>query len=244
MRRLQCAEVWGGIKNEEVHVCSPGMTVSLYSGAADGGKGGDVYYFSVCHGDCITRLALADVVGHGEQVSRISRSIYEEMAARIDEPDLPAMVRELNERIIADDGPVLTTGLFTSYRVDLRTLWFCDAGHYPILVGRDGVWQPLETGSRGRRDNLPLGVSRDVHYDASEVRLNVGDRLLLYTDGVIEAPGPEREQFGLDRLRATLDEIDDREPMRMVARLLERLRGWTGGSLEHDDVTLIAIRID
>ena len=56
MRRLKCAEIWGGIKNTDLDVCSSGVTVSLYSSACDGGRGGDVYYFSVCGADRVTRL--------------------------------------------------------------------------------------------------------------------------------------------------------------------------------------------
>ncbi len=48
MLHLQCSEIWGGIKNQDVDVCSPGLNVSLYSSSCDGGKGGDVYYFSLC----------------------------------------------------------------------------------------------------------------------------------------------------------------------------------------------------
>ncbi len=92
MLRLQCAEVWGGIKNEDLDVCSPGLNVSLYSSSCDGGKGGDVYYFSLCSADRVTRIALADVAGHGEQVSQIGQWVYEQMAAKLDEPDLPGMM--------------------------------------------------------------------------------------------------------------------------------------------------------
>ena len=43
----------------------------------DGGLGGDIYYFGVCKGDIITRLAIADVTGHGEAVSEISQYVYD-----------------------------------------------------------------------------------------------------------------------------------------------------------------------
>ena len=68
MHRLQCAEIWGGIRNQDTDVCSAGITASLFSGACDGGKGGDIYYLSVCNSDMLTRIAIADVIGHGRAV--------------------------------------------------------------------------------------------------------------------------------------------------------------------------------
>ena len=59
MQRLQCAQVWGGVRNEDVDIRTSCMTASLYSSSADGGKGGDIYFVSVCNHDQLTRVALA-----------------------------------------------------------------------------------------------------------------------------------------------------------------------------------------
>jgi hypothetical protein len=64
--RLECKELWGGIR-----------IGSIYSTSSDGGIGGDIYYFGVCKGDTITRLAIADVTGHGKAVSEISQYVYD-----------------------------------------------------------------------------------------------------------------------------------------------------------------------
>ncbi|GAG80253.1 unnamed protein product [marine sediment metagenome] len=48
-----------------------------------GGKGGDIYYFGVCKGDIITRLAIADVTGHGETVSEVSQYVYDSLNSHI-----------------------------------------------------------------------------------------------------------------------------------------------------------------
>ncbi|MEE8430921.1 MAG: SpoIIE family protein phosphatase, partial [Candidatus Desulfatibia sp.] len=55
--------------NQDLEISAGKVVASLYSAASDGGKGGDIYYFGVCKGDRITRLAIADVVGHGEAVT-------------------------------------------------------------------------------------------------------------------------------------------------------------------------------
>ena len=70
------------------------------------------------------------------------------------------------------------------------------------------------------------------------------DLLLLYTDGVTDAQSSGGVLWGLDRLRATLAEIDNQDPMLLRNGVIKRLREWTGGLLEHDDVTLMAIQLD
>ena len=85
MLRLQCAQIWGGIENQDQDVCSSTITASVYASACDGGKGGDVYYFSVCAGDKLTRIAVADVVGHGAAVSNVSAWLYTALEARMND---------------------------------------------------------------------------------------------------------------------------------------------------------------
>ena len=71
MHHLSCGEIWGGIRNCDDDVASAGLTASLYSFASDGGKGGDIYYLSLCESNMLTRMILADVIGHGEDVNTI-----------------------------------------------------------------------------------------------------------------------------------------------------------------------------
>ncbi len=244
MQRLSCAEIWGGIKDTELDVCSSGLTVSLYSSSADGGKGGDIYCFSVCGADRVTRLLLADVMGHGSRVSEVSQWIYEEMAARLDDPDLPAMLSELNGRLEDRGFRNITTATVLSYYVDLKDLYFCSAGHFPVLArGVGDGWQELTLPASDGLADLPLGVSADTRYQMSNSVFANGARLLVFSDGVIEAPNTAGDMFGEERLRATLADARDAEPAQLRAQILDALRAWTGGPLDHDDVTLIAMEL-
>ena len=75
--RIECQEVLGGIRNKDIDVSAGKVIASIYSEACCGGRGGDIYFFGVCKGDIITRLAIADVTGHGRAVSKISRHVYD-----------------------------------------------------------------------------------------------------------------------------------------------------------------------
>lgn len=245
MIRLQCSEIWGGIKNQDVDVCAPGLNVSLYSSACDSGKGGDVYYFSLCSADRVTRIALADVVGHGEQVSQIGQWVYEQMVAKLDEFDMPGMMVSLNQRVVRKGFKALTTAVVLSYYHDLHQVYYCYAGHPPMLTrSPDGDYHELTAPRSDHVDNLPFGVTDEVSYPLSDAPLRENDLLLIYSDGVLEAPNRDGDLFGLERLRATLVEMGNVDAMELKRGVITRLRDWTGGSLDHDDVTVIAIQVD
>ena len=81
--RLECKEIWGGIRNRDVEISAGKVIGSIYSTSSEGAMGGDIYFFGVCKGDTITRLAIADVTGHGEAVSKISRFVYDSLKAHM-----------------------------------------------------------------------------------------------------------------------------------------------------------------
>ena len=94
---------------------------------------------------------------------------------------------------------------------------------------------------RGRPANLPLGAFADTAYDQELTRLAPGDRLFLYTDGLIEAPDLNGEFFGQERLQAALEEASGEDLVGLKEVVGEILRQHTGGSLAHDDVTFMAL---
>jgi len=81
--RFNCKGIWGGISNRDIEVSAGKVIGSIYSMPSEGGRGGDIYYFGVCQGDIITRLAIADVTGHGEAVSEVSQYIYDVLKAHM-----------------------------------------------------------------------------------------------------------------------------------------------------------------
>ena len=70
-----------------------------------------------------------------------------------------------------------------------------------------------------------------------------GDRLFVYTDGVIDAPSPEGESFGLERLKNVLDANPEASLSELKSAVLKTLNQYTEKELSHDDVTLIALEI-
>ena len=249
MHRIQCAEIWGGIRNQQQHAYSAGIKASLYSSSCDGGKGGDIYFLSVCESDLLTRVAIADVLGHGQAVSEISQFIYDALKLYMNDASDSKVLTQVNRHAVSRGLKAMTTAAVISFYRSNNNLYFSYAGHYPVLVKRKQGHDWFEAVSEepgdaeGTHVNLPLAITPDTVFTQQSMPLAEGDRLFLYTDGVIEAPDHEDNLFGMDRLRALLKEQGNAPMRQLRTTVLDSLIEHTGGKLTHDDVTLLAIEI-
>ncbi len=246
MHRIRCAEIWGGINDEEQDVCSANLAASLYSSACEGGKGGDIYYFSVCENDHLTRIALADVVGHGSAVSEVSGWLYHALEERMNDTTGNSVLADLNRLAFARGMEAMTTAAVVGFYTADSNFYYSYAGHTPALLHRagDNAWRPIELDAKEvQHVNAPLGVLSDCEFDQQNLPLVTGDRVFLYTDGLVEARNEDGEPFGEIRLRYALDEAAA-EPLPELRRaVLEAVRKHANGDLHHDDVTLLAIEV-
>ena len=245
-RRLHCSEIWGGIGNVDQDIALGPVTVSLFSAASEGDRGGDIYYFSMCDNDSIARIAVADVVGHGDAVSQMSRWIYGALATKMNSIDGNGVLIELNELTNQIGLDAMTTAAVLSFQVDDSSLYISYAGHPPVWIRRFGetMWQPRMEERRTALANVPLGVFPEATYDQEKIHLHEGDRLFVHTDGLTEASSPSGQEFGADRLRAVLAEAGDDSLFELKNRILAAVRAHTGGTLGHDDVTLMVAEVN
>ena len=248
--RIQCAEIWGGIRNANQDVCSAGIVASLYSSSADGDKGGDIYYMSVCASDLITRITVADVVGHGLAVAEVGQFIYDALKSHMNDASGDQVLVEVNRAIAGRGMQGMTTAAVAAFHQGDSNLYFAYAGHLPVLVKRkrDRHWfRALVESPEGIRSadwtNVPLAVTPEALFTQQCMSLTSGDRLFLYTDGVTEAPDASGDQFGEDRLMTVLEQHGTAPLRRLRDVVLDNVRSHTGGHLSHDDVTLMVVEI-
>lgn len=241
--RIKCAEIWGGVENIGADLCTNGIEVSIYSHSSDGVAGGDIYYFSVCNHDVLTRILVADLQGHGLEVTQLSRWICNILRANIDNPEGRSVLASLNVLLHKQGIKAITTAVLATFSAADFTLRFSSAGHSPgLFKALDlNTWVPLSFVSATERANLPLGVLEAMVYDEGIIYLRRGDRLVFYTDGVTECPSPQEEEFGEERLREVL--LADSNANLTVARdrLLAALLRHAKGNLTHDDTTFILV---
>ncbi len=243
--RVSCSEIWGGVRNVDVDVATGALTTSIYSQSCQGGKGGDIYFLSVCDTDKLTRIAVADVVGHGQAVSAMSEWVYDALAMRMNDPAGDDVLEDLNRKVIERGLAAMTTAAIVSFYRDDSRVYVAYAGHPPLLMRRrdEAHWRVAGSQPLPDQSNLPLGVQDRVDFAQDHFAVSDGDRLVAYTDGLIEARGQTREMFGQERLLEALEAAGDCELPLLKHRVLEAVRRHTGGPLEHDDVTLLAIQI-
>jgi len=144
----------------------------------------------------------------------------------------------------------MTTAAVVAYYSQESKAQISYAGHPPALYNRAGdkVWsyaRPLkrEGQSEGFPLNLPLAVDLDTLYGQFTLSMAPGDRLFVYTDGVIDAPGPGGKSFGLPRLKEVLDANAEASLSELKSAVLETLNQYTQKEMSHDDVTMIALEI-
>ncbi len=124
------------------------------------------------------------------------------------------------------------------------------AGHPPVLYRRasEKAWTYARPpGRKGQSEgfplNIPLAIDLDTQYGQLAIPMAPGDRLFVYTDGIIDAPNPEGESFGLVRLKDALDANAGAPLPELKSAVLKTLNQYTENELTHDDVTLIALEI-
>ena len=144
----------------------------------------------------------------------------------------------------------MTTAAVVAYYTQEREARISYAGHPPILYRRKGekTWsyakRPNRKGqSGGFALNIPLAVELDTFYEEFTISMNPGDRLFVYTDGIIDTPNPEGESFGLVRLKDVLDANVEASLSELKSAVLKALNHYAQKEPTHDDVTLIALEI-
>jgi sigma-B regulation protein RsbU (phosphoserine phosphatase) len=198
---------------------------------------GDFYDFLAVEDGRLGAL-LADVSGHGVPAALVASMVKVGASAEAVHARDPARVLGgLNRLFCASlDGAYVTAACVYLDRADGR-LAYASAGHPPGLLWRAAAGR-LE---RLDRNGLLLGFAPEAAYETVEVPLAEGDRLLLYTDGLVEAANAADEPFDEERLRTFVAENARLPAPALADALLGCVRAWTGRPGFEDDVTLLVL---
>jgi len=248
-RRLECAETWAGNERTASLVELPGLVAWVHSvPAGPGDAGGDVHYISVCPSCIVSRVALADVSGHGEAVVALGEKLRELMQRYLLAVEQVGLMRDLNQAVQETLETVhYATMVAVGWHGRRGLLVMTNAGHPPpcwYRAARD-EWSWLETqraSERARPAGVPLGLLADIEYDRTVVKPRPGDLVLLYSDGVSEATNPAGEELGRDGLMNLAREIDSSSAEAFGTQLTSALRGFRGGVEPADDETIIVLQ--
>lgn len=204
--------------------------------------GGDYYdYFELPDGQW--GIIVADVSGHGTPAAvlmAIVHAIAHMMPGSAMPPDrvLEFINRELVRRYTRDGG-AFVTAFYGIYNQETRDLRFAVAGHpMPLIRENDGSVTVLDSPHAGP----PLGILPDVDYPSSHVRLEPGQTIAIYTDGITEAFSPDRKMYGEPRLRSVLARGGE-DANEVVANIIQDVGDFAGLDNRSDDRTLVVARV-
>jgi sigma-B regulation protein RsbU (phosphoserine phosphatase) len=201
--------------------------------------GGD-YYDMIELGDGRTLIAIADVSGKGTPASLLMSTVQASLRALADGAlDLGVTTARINELIYktTDFNKYATMVCGVLDRLD-GTFLYTNAGHNPpyLLRAATGDLETLDAGG------LPVGLMPGSSYECATVRLEPGDVLLLYTDGVSEAVNRAGVEFGEDRIMALLKEMAAQPATAVLERIASEVSTFSEGCPQADDITMVVLR--
>jgi len=150
-------------------------------------------------------------------------------------------MRDANLRLHRDLGKqLLVTLVYALLDTETNTLQYTNAGHNaPILVKASGKWKFLKAGG------LLLGVFDKQQYKSETLHVERGDVLFFYTDGLVEAhtAPPEKQEFGEARILEFILKHRHLRAQGIVDAILSEIQEFTAGAHQHDDMTLVVLKI-
>jgi len=197
--------------------------------------GGD-YCEVVVSGDSSLFFAVGDVAGKGVAASLLMThlsAIFRSLLSL----DLPlAEVISRANRLFSESTPAAHYATLVAGRTTQQGVDLCNAGHCRPLVLRRERFEWMEA------TGLPLGLFSESRHTVRHIRLDPGDLLILYTDGVTEAQNPEGAAYEEEGLLRFLRSDPERNGLAVVDGILQDVSRFRGAGPPQDDVTLLAIQ--
>ena len=192
---------------------------------------GDFYDFIVAN-DRQAGLLIADVSGHGVPAALIASMVkLAATAQRANAADPSGLLSGMNAALYGNTQNQFVTAAYVHLDSASRELRYSAAGHPPMLLLRDGkVTDVVENG-------LMLAAFDFATYSTAAQPLEPGDRLLLYTDGIVEAASASGEFFGPESLRSLLRQTSGSAPADAADRIISAVQQWALS--QDDDLTVL-----
>lgn len=198
--------------------------------------GGDLYGFTINDGKL--HFIIGDVSGKGVPASLVMAITISMFHAVLQSAATPTdVVDHINNAIAPNNERNMFVTLIAG-ELDLANghLRFCNAGHDPMLLLHSESLEEIEMAS-----NLPVGLIENFPYQMNEADMKPGDKLLLYTDGVVEAENPDKQLYAIDRLVAAVEKNLQLSSQGIIEMITDDVRTYANGADQSDDITIMSI---
>ncbi len=200
--------------------------------------GGDYYDF-IEREDGRLVIALGDVSGKGTAAALLMSSLHASVHAQAGSHDTLSETISAVNRYLADNIPAnrFVTLFYAELDPASGALTFLNAGHNPpLIVHAAGTVEQLASGG------LPLGIKRNAEYREGRTQMQMGDVLVIYSDGVTEAASPSGEEFGVTRLYEVVSRNIEASAAGVRDRIESALTKFSQGTQAADDITLVIVK--
>jgi serine phosphatase RsbU (regulator of sigma subunit) len=203
-------------------------------------------------------IFLADVMGHGARSALVTaalRTLLLDFSIQTNDPaELMRLInRHFYEIAQTSHQSVVVSAFCLVLDIQTHQVSYANAGHPSPLFAEGATARVLpllgHSGDSGIHTNALLGAAIDTTYRCYEKTIAPGDAFLLYTDGVVAAPNPEGDEFGMVQLEHWVSRELARQPAQLnvtelCQTVMNALDEWMAGSPPHDDICLVAVGTD
>lgn len=198
--------------------------------------GGDFYDFFFVDNDHMG-LVIADVSGKGIPAALFMMRAKTAIRNLAESGRAPSeiMYRANNTLCDGNDAEMFVTAWIGIIDLNTGDMRCANAGHeYPMLMRAGGEYTLFKD-----KHGLALGAMEDMRFTEYEMKLNPGDRLFVYTDGVPEAINPEEQQYGTDRLTEKLNTMRQASMVETLPAVRADVADFAGKAEQFDDITML-----
>ena len=203
--------------------------------------GGDYFDFFQ-RGENIVDIVIADVSGHSVGAALIMVETRSVLRAQFRFTDSTSDILAVLNNLLYEDltrAELFISMFYIKYNAETNILTYSSAGHNQPILYREGDATCSELDAEG----LILGIKKEVAFEEKTVRLQKGDVLVIYTDGVTEAQNETGELFGSGRLCQMIESIHDKHPDEMIERILKEVDIFCNNHPLEDDISLVIMKV-
>ena len=186
-------------------------------------------------------VLVADVSGHGLPAALIASMLQVALAAQFVHASDPGRVlMGLHQALCGKFQHHFVTAVYVFVDIEKKSISYAGAGHPPLLLWRSATQSASELVENG----LPLGMFPEATYSVAQVQVEEGDKVVLYTDGIVETESPSEQGFGIDLFKGFLQSNHDLKGNVFADSLLDELSSWSErprGQGQQDDITFLTI---
>ena len=203
------------------------------------GVGGDYYDFLQLPNGHLG-IAIGDVSGKGISAALLMASLQASLRGQAMQGtnDLAGLMGNVNKLVYdASAENRYATFFYAQYEPESRLLTYVNAGHNPPMIFRNGEVIRLETGGP------VVGLLPLFPYSQDTITLQSGDLFVGFTDGISEAMNPQEEEWGEEKMMETIKSFYGATSNDMLHHLVEHADKFAAGAKQHDDMTLVVLRV-